>query len=122
MTISHSELRRNASYDEIIAFSFAPSEPNTVNFSIEIAGEEELIELECDFTGTKSIYIYDQRANRVEVDITGETFASWSKDLKVKITELLSELADWEASMRKPGGAWDICLLDEPNTTLESKK
>ncbi|NCP10719.1 MAG: hypothetical protein GW859_01975 [Sphingomonadales bacterium] len=115
MTISHSEIRRNARYSEISAFSFTSCEPDTVNFSISIGGVEELVELECDWTGTKTVIIYDEKSRRTPIDIKGPIFASWSGDLKRKISELLSELAEWEASMRKPMGAWDVRFLADPN-------
>ena len=119
MTISDSELRRNAAYEDISATSFAPAEPDTANFSIAIRSVEDLVELECDCTGTKSVFIYDEQARRTLVDITGPIFGSWSDDLKRKITELLSDLAQWESSMRKPRSAWDIRLLADPDRSLD---
>ena len=119
MTISHSELRRNARYCDISAFSFAPSEPDTANFSIAINGVEGLVELECGSTGTKTVFIYDEKSRRTPIDIEGPIFGSWSEDLKRKITELLSELAEWESSIRKPFGAWDIRTLANPDFSFD---
>ena len=92
-----------------------------MNFSIAIAGIEELVELECDWTGRKSIFIYDERADRISVDILGPVFASWSDELKRKITELLGEVAEWEGSMRKPKEPWDIRLLADPDIETEGQ-
>ncbi|WP_114522108.1 hypothetical protein [Altererythrobacter sp. ZODW24] len=109
MTISRCEspehLRRIVKYEQLSDFSFAPSEPDSINFQIGTEQEEELVELECLASGKKTIFVWRDGSN-VPVHQSSDEFLSWSDGLKRKVDEMLYELSDWESKCRVPGGAW----------------
>ncbi|MDG2002133.1 MAG: hypothetical protein P8J20_02270 [Novosphingobium sp.] len=119
MTISRSELRRSVVYDDLTSSSRSYAEPDTVSAVIETAAEDDLVEIICNSNGLKEIQIGDLASLQYEVDLASETFASWSPGLKTKVAEALTDLADWEAKLRRSGGVWDARLLADPNLSLE---
>ena len=119
MTISHSNLRRTVSYAEIEADAISAVEPDSIGFSLTIAGEAEALVLECLASGAKNLVIYDTDRQRIVVDQGGGEFSSWSEGLKLKVAELLHELTDWETNLRKVRGAWDIRLLADADITFD---
>jgi hypothetical protein len=107
MTISRSELRASVEYEALKATSFAPVDPDTINFEIGTEEHPELVEVECKGSGLKTIYYWNGAGQISPVSLHEPEFQGWSEGLRRKVAEALAELADWEAGLRKAGGAWD---------------
>jgi hypothetical protein len=107
MTTSLSELRKSVGYEELKVLSFAPASPDTINFEIATNEIEEIVEVECQSTGLKTVYYWDGPGRRIPVALNDQEFLGWSEGLRCKVAEVLAELAAWEANLRQTGGAWD---------------
>ena len=117
MTISRSEWRNTVGYEALKNCVFEMPDVDSVGFMIgtDESEYEEMVEVECLNSGLKTVYKWEGPGLRVKVALESPEFNSWSEGLRLKVGELLEELASWEARLRRLGEPWEAGHLADPN-------
>ncbi|MEM8918943.1 MAG: hypothetical protein AAGE37_08800 [Pseudomonadota bacterium] len=110
------------SYSDLTFVSAAPVEPDTISFEIMNSDDVLIAELECTAGGKRSLFFWNgnsEKWSKQSVKFNGDDVQACSPGFQQMVRELNAELGRWEANLRKPLGAWDQRLLDNPDLSID---